>query len=139
MLDDVLVSYLDLYYGILCSLTARADARVVSGICASCASTAVQALRSDTIVLHDLALGTGVSFGTFTCVTAGAGVEARATISAWFVIGTIVEILIAEKTTPSFVAHAIPRLDASAVNTSRISLALIAERSFPSGLTSINK
>lgn len=118
---------------------ARTNARMVGGIRVSRAGAAVRARRFQTVVDQILAFRAGESFRTFTGITTLSGVEARAPVAAGFVIRAEVEVLITKKSAPSLVAHAIPRFHATAVNASGIPLALIAERSFPSRLTSINK
>lgn len=50
-------------------------------------------------------------------------------------IGAEVEVLVAEETTPALFAHALVAIDARAVHTAGISLALVAELTFPAGLT----
>lgn len=115
---------------------ARTCARVVGGIGAPRARTAIQALGPRAVVLHDLALGAGVALGALARVAAGAGVEARAAVPAGFVVGAVVEVLVAEEAAPALVAHAVPRLDAAAVDAAGVPLALIAQRPFPAGLTS---
>lgn len=119
--------------------SARANARMVGGICASHAGTAVRARRFQTIVDQTLAFRAGESFRTFAGITTLSGVEACAPVAAGFVVRAEVEVLIAKKSAPSLVAHTIPRFHATAVNASRIPLALITERSFPSRLAPINK
>lgn len=112
--------------------SARTNARVVGGIRVSHAGAAVRARRFQTVVDQILAFRPGESFRTLAGVTTLSGIEACAPVAAGFVVRAEVEILIAKKSTPSLVAHAIPRFHATAVNASGVPLALIAEWSFPS-------
>lgn len=59
------------------------------------------------------------------------GVEASTAVAARFVIGAEVEVLVAEKTTPAFVAKAVPRFHAGSVRATWVALALVAKRAFP--------
>lgn len=115
------------------------NARVVSGIDGAPARPTIRARGSQTIVHQDLALGSREPFGAVASVTTRTRVEARTPVSARLVVRAEIQVLVAEKTAPSLVAHAIPGLHTTAVNASRISLALITHRSFPSYLTSIKK
>lgn len=116
--------------------SARANTRVVSGICAAHTGTAIRARRSQAIVDQIFAFRAGESFRTFARVATLPGVEAGAPIAAGLVVRAEVEILVAEEAAPSLVAHAIPRFRAAAVDATWVPLALIAQRSFPSRLTS---
>lgn len=69
-------------------------------------------------------------------VRALAGVEAGAAVVAGFVIGTVVEILVAEEATPAFVTEALPGFVTTSMKTSGIPHALIAVWTFPSIVTS---
>lgn len=119
--------------------SSRTNARMVGGIRVSHAGAAVRARRRQTVVDQILAFRPGESFRTLAGITTLAGVEASAPVPAGFVIRAKVEVLIAKKPAPTLVAHTIPRFHATAVNAPGIPLALIAKRSFPSGLASINK
>lgn len=73
---------------------------------------------------------TVASVGSLACVEAGASIATR------FVIGAVIQVLVAEKASPAFVTEAVPRLLAGSVQTSWIPLALVAERALPSLVTS---
>lgn len=62
------------------------------------------------------------------------GVEASPVVLARLVVGAVVEILVAEEPSPTFVAEAVPRLLAGAVETAGIPLALRAEGSLPAAV-----
>lgn len=119
--------------------SARTNACMVGGIRVLHAGAAVRTRRFQTVVDQILTFRTGESFRTFAGITTLSGVEACAPVAAGFVIRAEVKILITKKSTPSLVAHTIPRFQATPVNTPGIPLALIAERSFPSRLAPINK
>ena len=58
-------------------------------------------------------------------------VEAGGSIAARFVVGAVVQVLVAEETTPAIVAVALPGVLAGAVLASRVSNALVAKRTGP--------
>ena len=58
-------------------------------------------------------------------------VEAGGSIAARFVVGAVVQVLVAEETTPTFVAVALPRLLARTVKAARVTDALIAQLALP--------
>lgn len=118
---------------------ARANARVVSGVRAAHTSPAVRARRPQTVVDQIFAFRSGEPFRAFARVATLPRVEASAPVAAGLVVRAEVQILVAEQSAPSLVAHAIPRFRAAAVDAPRVPLALIAERSFPSRLAPINK
>lgn len=64
------------------------------------------------------------------------GVEASTAIAAGFVVGTEVEVLVAEKTAPAFIAKTVPRFHAGSMHATWVTLALVAERAFPPRLAS---
>lgn len=99
------------------------------------AGTTVCAWCSLAVVQWYFTVGSGVLGWTIAGVTSLAGVEASTAVSTWFVVGTEVEVLVAEQTTPTFVAEAVPRLHARAMHTTWIFLAFVTQRTFPTGLT----
>lgn len=60
------------------------------------ASSSIQTWLVGAIAELLITVSTGVSWWTATCVRSWAGVEARAAIATGFVIGAVVEILIAK-------------------------------------------
>lgn len=114
-------------------------------MCAYLASSAVQTRQSRGTVQSlgesqvDFALGSGKTGRTRARVQSLARVEARAAILARRVIGTVVQVLVAEHTTPAFFAQTLPRLLAVAVHATRIYLALVASGSRPARVTSAKK
>lgn len=80
----------------------------------------------------------GVSGTAATRIRSLSGIEACAAVSTRLVIGTVVEILITKKSSPAFVAQAVPGLLARTVCAARISLALVAHRTFPTTMASVN-
>lgn len=65
-----------------------------------------------------------------------AGVKAGAAVHARLMIRAIVEILIAEQSTPAFVARALPRFLAATVEATWVSNALITQWPLPTVVTS---
>lgn len=72
-----------------------------------------------------LAFASGEAGRTFARVETFAGVEASSAIEAGTMVGAVVEILIAEKTAPTFLADALPWGFAGAVNATRVGLAFV--------------
>jgi hypothetical protein len=60
------------------------------------------------------------------------GVKASATMPAWFVIGAVVQILVAKQAAPSFVTQAVPRFLARTVEATRVPLTFVTQAAFPS-------
>ena len=89
-----------------------------------------------TIHKRRLAVRAGEARRTRAGVRALAGVEAGAAVVAGLVIGTVVEILVAEEAAPAFVAEALPGLLTASMKTPRIPHTLIAVGTFPSVVTS---
>ena len=85
------------------------------------------------------AVGTSVARRTFTCVRPLAGVETSAAVLTRFIVGAIVEILIAEQPTPAFVAHALPGMLTGAVKTTGIALTFVTQPAHPTRLASAKK
>jgi hypothetical protein len=67
------------------------------------------------------------------------GVKASATVSAWFVIGAVVQILVAKQASPSFIAEAVPRLLTRPVEATRVPLTVVTQATFPSTVTPVNR
>lgn len=119
--------------------SARANTRVVSGVRATHAGTAVGARRPQAVVHQIFTFRSSEPFRAFARVATLSRVEACTAVPAGLVVRAEVQILVAEKAAPSLVAHAVPRFRAAAVDATRVPLALVAERSFPSRLTPVNK
>lgn len=103
------------------------------------ANTSIQAWHRGAVADAGFAVGVRVTRRTLAGVRALACVEAGSSVLAWFVVRAKVQILIAEQTTPAFVAKALPRFLAGSVHASRVGFAFVAKSSFPSGLTSVGK
>lgn len=82
------------------------------------------------------AIGAREAFGTRTSVRPLSGVVARAVVLTRSVVSAEVQVLIAEESSPAFVAEALPFLLTRAVHAPRITLALVAQPSNPAGVTS---
>ena len=81
--------------------------------------------------------GLDLAVGAAEAGLAGAGVAALACVGAsgvvlaWLVVGTEVQVLVAEEATPTFLAIALPWLVAGAVQAAWVALALITEGALP--------
>lgn len=80
---------------------------------------------------EDLASVSGVVVRTIAGESALSGIPASSSVLAWAVVRAIVQILIAEHSTPAFVAIAIVGFVAGAVVASGVTFALGAKRSLP--------
>lgn len=98
--------------------------------------SAVEAGLMGAVVYLTLAVGAREARGTVARVRALACVEARAVVPARPVVGTVVEVLVAEEPAPALVAQAVPRLLARAVQAAGVALALVAQRALPPVVTS---
>lgn len=96
--------------------------------------TPVGAGLARAVVYQDVAHRSGEARGTTAGVTSLARIEASSSVATGLVVRAEVEILVAEQASPSFVTEAIPRLNATAVHATRITLASIAKRPFPTRL-----
>lgn len=103
----------------------RTHASVIGGVRTAHACATVRARRLQAVVHQVLALGAGETLRTLARITALAGVEARSAVAAGLVVRAEVQVLVAEQSTPSLVAHAIPRLHTAAMDASWVSLALV--------------
>lgn len=100
--------------------------------------SSVEAGLMGAVVYLALAVSAREARGTVARVRALARVEARAVVSARPVVGAVVEVLVAEQSTPALVAQAVPGLLAGAVEAAGVALALVAQRALPSVVTSGN-
>lgn len=73
--------------------------------------------------------------GAVAGVGALTGVETGAVVATGFVVGAVVEILVAEQSSPAFVAQAVPRLHTTAVHATGIAFAFVTQRSNPTCVT----
>lgn len=87
----------------------------------------------------NLAVGACESGFALACVRSLACVEAGASVLAGLVVGAVVQVLVAEQTTPALVALALPRLFAGSVHASWVSFAFCAQSSLPSGVASVGE
>lgn len=99
------------------------------------ATPAVHARFVGATVYFGFAIRPGESGRAGAGVRALSGVETGTAVLAGLVIGTVVEVLVAEETAPSFVAQAVPRLLATSVETTGITFAFRAEPSLPAAVT----
>jgi hypothetical protein len=51
---------------------------------------------------------------------------------AWFVVGAVVQILVAKQAAPSFITQAVPRLLARTVEATRVPLTFVTQAALPS-------
>lgn len=122
------------------SLTAasvEASGAVASGVRLTRASPAVETRNDGAVVLDQFTVRSSVFGRAGTGVRSLTSVEASTTVLARLVVGAVVQVLVAEKTTPTFVAVALPRLLARAVQTSRVADALVAQFSLPTQFASM--
>jgi hypothetical protein len=82
-----------------------------------------------------LAVEAGIFWRANAGVAALTGIVASTAVPARPVVGTVIEVLVAEQPAPALLAVAVPRLGASAVEATRMSLALIAELAHPARVT----
>ena len=87
------------------------------------------AIDLDVTVCASISCWTGASVGTLSSVEAGTPVATRA------MVGAVVEVLVAEKASPSLVTEAVPRLPAAAVEAPGVPLAFVAESALPTAVT----
>lgn len=107
------------------------DSSVVSQSAAYVAAASILARVAVALVGLDLAGFTTEAGLADAGVAALTGVGAGGIIHAGFVIGAEVQILIAEQASPAFLASALKRLVAGAMQAPWISLALVAEGALP--------
>lgn len=91
------------------------------------------------VVVLFLTVGAGEARRTAASVGSLTGIETGAAVATRLVIRTVVEILFAEKTAPTFVAETVPRFLTRPVKASRVSLALITQATSPSAMTSTER
>lgn len=99
----------------------------------------VETRNDGAVIFNQLAISSSVLGGAGTGVRALTRVKTGATVLAGFVIGAVVEILIAEQTTPTFVAITLPRLLAGSVKAAWVPDALVAQFALPSQFASVQK
>lgn len=95
--------------------------------------TAASVLAWVAVTLVDLQFTVGApeSWPAGARVTALAGVGAGGPVGAWLVVGAVVQVLIAEQTSPAFLADALPRLTACSMEAAWVAHTLIAVRPLP--------
>ena len=86
-----------------------------------------------------LAIGSSPARWATARVRTLAGIEARRSVLARFVVGTVVEILVAEQSTPTLIAVTLVRFGARSVFAARVSNAFVAISSGPARSASGNK
>lgn len=84
------------------------------------------------LIALDLTVGTGESWPTVAGVAPLSSVGAAGAVSAWLMVGTVVQVLIAEEATPALLTGALKRLRAGSMQTTWISHTLIAKATLPS-------
>ena len=115
----------------LAAASVETGGAVASGVRLTRASSTVETGNDGAIVLDQFAVCSRVLGRTGARVRSLASVEASAAILARLVVGAVVQVLVAKETAPAFVAVALPRLLARAVQTARITDALVAQLSLP--------
>lgn len=98
------------------------------------ARSPVQARLGGAVADSRLAVDPRVTGWALAGIRTLSGIEAGSTVLARFVVRAEVQILIAEQSTPAFIAETLPRFLAGSVHASRIGLALVAQSAFPAGL-----
>jgi len=58
---------------------------------------------------------------------------------AWFVIGAVIQILVAKQAAPSFITQAVPRLLARTVEATRVPLTFVTQAAFPSTVAPVRR
>ncbi len=86
-----------------------------------------------------ITVNAGITRRTTARVRSLAGIETGTAVSARLVIGTVIQVLIAEQATPAFDAQTFPRFLALAVQTARVLFAFVAQATFPSAVTSVTR
>lgn len=99
----------------------------------------VQARVVGTVVKFPLAVRSCKARRTTARVRTLSSVKASATMPAWFVVCAVVQILVAKKSTPSFITEAVPGLLASPVEATRVPLTFITKAAFPPTVAPANK
>lgn len=107
----------------------RAHAREVGARIA--ALTSVQARLVGTAALLHLAISTAEARGTRALVTSGTTVMARGSVLARAVVGAVIEVLVAEQTTPAIFTIATPGVGARAVGAVGVTTTLVTELALP--------
>lgn len=102
-------------------------------------SSTIEARDDGTVVFEQLAIGTRIFSWTGASVGALSSVEAGATVLARLVVGAVVKILVAEQTTPTFIAVTLVRLLAGSVQATWVADALVTQLSLPSQFASVIK
>lgn len=87
------------------------------------------------LVYLQLAVGAAVAGPAGAGVAALACIGAGGPISTRLVVGAVVQVLVAEEATPSFLTHALPRLRAGAMETARVPHTVAAGRTLPAQAT----
>lgn len=121
------------------SVTFGTLAAVAYSLILTNASVETRVLMGQTSVHGLFAIGSLEPSFTVAGVRPQSGVVASPAVLARLVVGAIIEILVAEQTTPTFVADALPLLLACPVQTSGIPFALVAQLSCPTPVTSAKK
>ena len=86
-----------------------------------------------------LAVGAGVTRRAGARVRALSGVPAGRSVAARAVVGAVVEVLVAEESSPALLAEALVRLLAGAVHAARVEDAAVAQWAGEAGLAPGNK
>lgn len=92
-----------------------------------------------TSIQLDFAIGASEARSTTASIGALTGVEAEAAVLTRLVVGTVVEVLVAEQTSPSLVTKAVPLLLTCAVQATRVSFAFVAVSTLPTATTTVTK
>ena len=90
-----------------------------------------------TIAQLYITVDAGVTGRAATCVRSLPGVEAGTAITTRLMIRTVIEILIAEQSSPTLVAETVPRLDAGTVYATWVTFAFVAVSARPTAMASV--
>lgn len=100
------------------------------------ATASVLAGVAVTLVGLQLAVGASEAGSAGAGVAALTRVGARGTVGTWFVVGAVVEVLVAEEAPPALLAVTLPRLAARPMEAARVADALGAGGALPAHPTS---
>lgn len=99
------------------------------------AAASIFAWVTGAFIALNLAVGSRVSGSAVAGIAPLTGIGAAGSILAWFMVGAVVQVLVAEQATPAFLAGAFKWLRARSVQTAGVSHTLITEPTLPSHTT----
>ncbi len=129
-------TFLGLHFTMLASETQRTDTHVIIFLISlTCTSIDTRLVRTF-IADPGLTVGASVSRRATASVGSLSSVPASGSIETRLVIGAVVEILIAEQSTPTIIASALEGLFTRAVDAAWVANAQVTELASPTGFTS---